>query len=58
MDITIVQDNDVIEVVVDGTKIRNVVDYKVTTSADGSTEVELKLKCKSLYKSAMLGTPT
>ena len=56
MDITIAQDNNVIAVCVDGVKITNVVDYKVTTSADGSTEVELKLKCTSRYKSIMLGT--
>lgn len=35
------------EIVIDGNVIRNVSDYKLTSSADGTTELVLKLVFKS-----------
>lgn len=35
------------EIVIDGNVIRNVADYKLTSSADGTTELVLKLVFKS-----------
>lgn len=49
MNVYIERLDSVIEVEIDGNRIKNISDYKITSSANGMTELELKLSFESEF---------
>lgn len=56
MDIKICQLDEDTYISVDGIELKNVSDYKLSTSADGFTEVDIKLRFKNHIKLLEMST--